>query len=468
MSEPKKIVITGAGLSGLATAYYLEKIAGERNFPIEVTLLEASSRVGGKITTFNSEDFLIEGGPESFLNDKPAGLELCKELGLEDQFVPMNTEHRSFYVCHKGRLVRFPVDMRLFVPQSATALLKTSLLSAGGKLRAAMEPFIKAKKDGQDESMWSFVSRRFGDELTQTMAGPIMAGIFAGDPKKLSIQATWPMFAQMEQKSGSLTRAIQKVKRKTTGVSPFTALKDGMETLTKRLEEKLDAKIKTSMKAKLLEIRGPQFSIVAQNAQGNPESLGADAVILATPANHSAPLLERSYPQLASKLNSLSFGSSVSISLGYLKEDAFRLKELHGSGFMWAYGEERELIGCSWPTNKFDGRSSDKHFLIRAFMGGEDHPKWNEQSDAELISHVRGVYKKLLGIEGKPVITNVTRWVNANPQYEVGHKDRIEDIDRITAQIPGLYLTGSSYHGVSMPDIIKDARRTAEETLNSF
>ena len=380
----------------------------------------------------------------------------------------MNSEHRSFYVCHKGRLVRFPVDMRLFVPQNATALFKTSLLSAKGKLRATIEPFIKPRKDDVDESMWSFVSRRFGEELTQNMAGPIMAGIFAGDPKKLSIQATWPMFAQMEKSSGSLTRAIQKAKRKTSGASPFTALKDGMETLTQRLQEKLSADIKTSTKAKQIEMRGPQFSVRISTQHSDQSQIQADAIILATPANYSAEMLKTQYPDLASKLEALTFGSSASISLGYRKEDAFRLRELEGSGFMWAYGEKRDLIGCSWPSNKFDGRSSEEHFLLRAFMGGEDHPGWNEQSDQELIEHVRGVYKQLLGIEGKPVISNVTRWVNANPQYEVGHKGRIEEIDRIAARIPGLYLTGSSYHGVSMPDIIKDARLTAEEVLNCF
>ena len=458
----RRITIIGGGIAGLSTAYYIERLSEEKNIPVEITLIDADTQLGGKVRSIREQGFLMEDGPDSMFVEKPAALELCKEIGLEEELIPLQEEHRNFYIYHKNRLVRFPP-----FPQNFMSVMQSSLLSPFGKIRAIAEPLIPPRKSSGDESIAQFLSRRFGDEYMRNIAGPVLAGIYAGDPGRISIQATFPRFAMLEREAGSLVRGMSKSKVRKTGETrsaSFYSLRNGMQQFIEELRGRVNASILTGTRVKNLHMHGPKYELqVEQNGEEN--KLEADIVILATPGNHSATILEDNYPEIAYKLRKIRFGSSASISLGYYRKDAFQVKPLTGSGFMVAMGQNVRITGCTWASNKFEGRSAEPYFLLRAFVSNNSAPGWTEWTDEQLMKTVRDELQKILGIEASPVVTRIRRWLDANPMYEVGHRRRASEVEAEIRKIPGLYVTGSSYHGVSLSDCVSHAQLTAEDVF---
>ena len=455
---PKRLVIVGGGIAGLSAAWYAEREAEKAGVPVEITLLEAGDRLGGKIVTRRADGFVMEGGPDSFLTEKPWGLNLCRELGLDEQLLPCNEEGREFYILRGKKFHRFPAGMRLFVPQQIPPLLASGLVSWPGKLRMMLEPFIKARAGEEDESLTSFVTRRCGKEALERLAAPILAGIYAADPDRLSMAAGFPNLVALERKYGSLTNGFRILAKERKGAAGpvFTSLRGGMGSLVEALASRLRAEIRLQQPARRLAVRGGQYEIATDAGV-----LAADALVLAQPANAAAGLAATFHSGLAQLLGTLPFRSSLTVSLGYRQADLPHGRRPSGFGYMIPRVEKQKLLGCTWASNKFPLRSDEGLFLSRLFVAGDQAEEWSRAGDAELVEAARAESDRLTGIRATPVATWVTRWDKGNPQYETGHNAWVKKVEAECARLPGLFVTGSSYRGLSMSDCVKDATTTA-------
>ena len=463
----KKVAIIGGGITGLATAFYLQQYA---RGAVDCTLIESSPRLGGKITSARQNGFIIEGGPDSFITTKAQGLELCRTLGLSDQLIGSNSSGRTTYVWSRGRLHPMPEGMMLMAPTMVAPFLRSRLVSWPGKLRMGMEVFIpKRVKDG-DESLASFVRRRLGAELLDKIAGPLMAGIHAADPETLSLQSTFPVFAEMEKKHGSLVRAMMEKKRAQAKngsqhkpAPMFMTLQGGLQQLLDAVVARLEPKaFRVNCRVLEVEADAGQYRI----ALSDGSSILADDIIFATPAYVTADLVEQIDPGLASELRTIRYVSTATVSLGYRRRDIPH--PLNGFGFLAPYSEKRKITACSWSSAKFNHRAPDDCALIRVFVGGARAEALAEQGEAALVELARQELRTIMGITATPVLTKAYRWHKANPQYEVGHRERIAHIDEIVAWHPGLHLAGAAYHGAGIPDCIESGVKVARAIAGKY
>jgi oxygen-dependent protoporphyrinogen oxidase len=460
-SVMSKTVIIGGGISGLATAYYLQNFAGE---DADYLLLESSSHLGGKITTDASDGFLVEGGPDSFLTQKSATLDLCRALGLGDQLIGSNqTALPSTYVWSNGRLHPMPEGMMLMAPTMILPILRSRLISWPGKLRMGMEIFVPAAQGDSDESLASFVRRRLGSELLEKIAGPLMAGIHAGDPELLSLRSTFPMFADMEQASGSLVVGMMKRKKAQAGPattakrpSMFTTLAGGLQQLPDAIVGRLNPQqLGLNCRVQSLAFETGQYRITL--ADGS--SILADNVVFTTPAYATADIVQQLDPCLAEKLRAIRYVSTSTVSLGFRRSE---LKcPLNGFGFIVPASEGRRINACSWSSTKFSNRAPDDCVLIRVFVGGALAEDLAELDEAALIELAREELREIMGITATPVLAKAYRWNKSNPQYNVGHRALVAEIDNAVESHPGLYLAGAAFRGSGIPDCIQSGMDTS-------
>jgi protoporphyrinogen/coproporphyrinogen III oxidase len=454
---PKTVVI-GGGISGLATAYALQKSEAD------YLLLEASDHLGGKIVTYAGEGFLIEGGPDSFLTQKRAALDLCRELGLGDQLIGSNhTATPSTYVLSKGKLHPMPEGMMLMAPTMILPILRSKLISWPGKLRMGLEIFIGRNTTVADESLGSFVRRRMGPELLAKIAGPLMAGIHAGDPEALSLRSTFPMFTDMEKKHRSLVLGMMKRKKEqaaqpSTGPRPsmFTTLSGGLQQLPDAIAARLNpqhAKLNTRVQS--VAAAGDQYRI----ALADGTSLIADNVVFTTPAYVTAEILQQLAPTLAENLRRIRYVSTSTVSLAFRRSEI--TCDLNGFGFIVPATEGRKINACSWSSTKFSQRAPADFVLMRVFIGGAFSEDLAEQDEATLIDIARQELREIMGITATPVLARAYRWTKSNPQYNVGHSALINEIDQQASAHPGLYLAGAAYRGSGIPDCIQSGVDTA-------
>ena len=455
----KHVVIIGGGISGLAAAYYAQQAGGVR-----VTLLERGARVGGKILSETVDGFVVEGGPDSFISQKPAGMELCRELGLSGELMGANPEHKTTYVVSGGKLHAMPEGMMLMAPTMVLPFLKSRLFSWAGKMRMGMELVLPARKDAEDESLANFVRRRLGREALEKLAGPLLGGIYAADPERMSMESTFPLFPELERKYGSLLKGMLKRKKARTAsaaqakksgaqTAMFVTLRGGLEQLVSALQERIAAgTIRLNQKIERIEREPDGFKIAIE---GEP-AIHADDIVFCTPAFVTAELLREVAPRLAEKLNAVRYVTTATVSLGY------RLAELEhdldGYGFIVADGEKRRITACSWSSTKFSHRAPQELALIRAFVGGARAEHLAEQAPAALIAMVREELKATMGIAAEPVLARAYAWRFANPQYDVGHKKRVEEMERLAAETPGIYLAGAALYGPGIPDCIQTSK----------
>lgn len=449
-----KTVIIGGGIAGLATAFYLHEAGAS------FTLLECAPRFGGKIKSAEQDGFLIEGGPDSFITQKPATLELCRRLGLEEQFVGSSTGKGSTtYVWSGGRLHPMPEGMMLMAPTMVLPFLRSRLISWPGKLRMGMEFFLPRKRDGEDESLGAFVRRRLGHEALEKIAGPLMGGIHAADPDKLSLRSTFPMFLEMEQKHGSLLRAMMKrPKRKQAPgakkLPMFMALRGGLEQLASALVAQLPA---DSLRSGCCVLSVRRESEQYRLALSDGTSMLADDVVFAAPAHVTAGLLQLLDPALADQLRGIPYVSTATVSLGFRSADI--PNPLPGAGFIVPPTESRRITACSWSSQKFQHRAPHDSVLLRVFIGGAFAEHLAELDNEELVQLAREELQTIMGITAKPVLTSSYRWRKANPQYNVGHQQRVAAIERTLTKYPGLHLAGAAYRGSGIPDCIQSGIR---------
>jgi oxygen-dependent protoporphyrinogen oxidase len=417
----KRVVIIGGGITGLSAAYEFHK-AG---WP--VTVVEKEPLLGGVIRTERHGGFLIEGGPDSFLTVKPWARDLCEEIGLGDRLIPARS--RRVHVYSKGRLHELPEGLFLTVPTKFGPFLKSSLLSWLGKMRMGMDLFLPRGPEVEDESIGSFVRRRLGREALEKLAEPIMAGIHIADADEISLRATFPRFVEMERDHRSLIKALRRM-GPSGNLSPFVSLRGGMAELVERLLAVMVGV--TFLTQKEVLALDPGFKVRLDDG-----ILEAGEVILAVPA-HAARKLWPDGPAIRAVTSSV-------VSLAYRK-----FRDLEGTGFVIPRGEGRKILACTWSSNKFEGRAPEDRLLVRCFLKGDA---------GDLVGSAHGEMCALLGVTDKPLLARVTAWPERPPISEVGHERKIAEAE---ARLPaGLHLAGSAFHGVGIPDCVRDGRAVA-------
>ena len=453
-----RIVIIGGGISGLAAAHRVLEL----NPAAQVTILEASDRLGGIIQTEYRDGFLLERGPDSFISEKPHALALTKRLGIESQLIQTNEEFRRSFIVRDGRLREVPEGFQLMAPSRMLPFITSDIFSLAGKARMAADLILPRKSTNgtTDESLASFVRRRLGEEALARMAQPMVGGIYTADPETLSLRATLPRFLDMEQKHRSLILAMMRQGREqktgTSGArySLFVSFERGMQVLVDAL-----ARIKADICLNTRVVRiepGGEWTI----STDKDEQFKADAVCLALPAYVAASLLSDIHAQLAEKLRAIKYASTATINFGYRR--AAIAHPLNGFGFVVPLIEKRSLIACTFSSVKFSGRAPEGHVLLRAFAGGALQPEIFALDEPEVVRRVEADLRQLLGINEEPRFVEVAKWERSMPQYEVGHLDRVSEIERLASEVRGLALVGNAYRGAGIPDCVRSGEMAAE------
>ena len=443
------VAVVGAGISGLAAAYELQARR------VHHVLIEGAPRTGGVIRTDRVDGFTIDGGPDALLAQKPAAIDLCRELGLGDRLVPA-LPPRSAFVLRDGRLHPLPEGSVLGIPTRIRPLAATRLLSAAGKARMALDLILPGGPPAgrDDESIASFFARRFGREAVDYIAEPLLAGIHAGHVDRLSIRALFPRLAEAERAHGSVMRALAAERRGArTPDGPFRSLPGGIGELAGALAGALEPGV-LRMGDGVCEIRGRAPYRLLLNGG---ETVSAAQVVLAVPAHTAAALVRPLDPELAELCGGIPHTSSATVTLGYPR-DAIR-HDLRGTGFVVPRSERGvSVMAATWISSKWPGRAPPGQALLRGFVGGARDAAALDRTDAELIDTVHRDLAHLLDIEGGPAPARVYRWPRLNPQYEVGHLQRVAAIDARLEQLRGLQLIGAGFRGVGIPDCIAAGR----------
>lgn len=486
----KRVVIIGGGITGLAAANRIIELS--ENKQVHLTLLESNDRLGGIIKTHSRDGFLIETGPDSFISEKPAALDLVNRLGLQSHLIETNRNHRRSFVVRAGQLRPVPTGFHLLAPAEFFPFLRSDIFSWSGKVRMVLEMALprKAENGTPDESLAGFVRRRLGQEALERMAQPMIGGIYTADPEKLSLRATMPRFLEMEREHGSVIRALRKQNRSpsamegsarsTSGArySLFLSLDRGMQLLTDTLAERISKphsqakisesqtpiRLRTSVEALALEnssTAGEARVWKVRTTEG--EIFTADALCLALPAHVTSRLLRPIDPQLADHLAEISYASSATLNLAYRR--AAIPHQLDGFGFVVPFIERRSMIACTFSSVKLAGRAPEGFVLLRVFVGGALQQEMLELPEGELVSRVLSDLRDLLGIEAAPMFSELQRWERSMPQYHVGHLELVAKINERVASLPGLTIAGNAYSGPGLPDCIRSGETAADELL---
>jgi len=460
-------VIVGAGIAGLAAAY---ELARQR---VPFLLVERTARLGGVILTERIGGFVIDAGPDALLVQKPAAIALCEELGLGDRLVP-TLPPRTAFVLRDGRLHPLPEASILGLPTRLGPLAATRLFSWRAKLRMAIEPFVPPARRGDsealDESIAQFIGRRFGREVVDYLAEPLMAGIHAGDVDQLSMRSAFPRLVELERTHGSVLRAFRTLPRRADGQGVFRSLPGGLGELVDALARALPPESVRLGDAVVAIEPGADAAHAAVDIEprgyrvrlASGEVISAGSLILAVPAYVAADLLAPLDAEAAALCRSVPYVSTATVVLGY-RRDAVR-HPLVGSGFIVPRVESGwRIMAGSWVSSKWPGRAPEGHVLLRAFLGGARDPSVADAEDDELRRMAEEDLGRLLGIEGAPVLVRVYRWLRANAQHTVGHLARVAALEARLRRWPRLWVTGSGFRGTGIPDCVEDGRAVARQ-----
>jgi oxygen-dependent protoporphyrinogen oxidase len=465
-TRQQHVAIVGGGIAGLAAAFRLNQLDPN----LDVTLIEADSRLGGKIQTIYVDGYTIEGGPDSYLSYKPRGIGLCRELGIEDQLQGVNEATRRTFVLRRGKLYDLPEGLTGLIPTRLGPMAKTRLISPMGKLRMALNYVKSPKQEDEDESLAAFIERRLGREVYENLVEPLMAGIYAGDGHQHSLAATFPQLRQGELDHGGLIKGVLASLRTASNnppaTSPFLSPVQGMSAIVCALEKRLrGAGVNIMVGQRVDRLDKQPAGTFSVHSTGRPP-IEVDAVILAAPAYATASLLEDLIPEAAIRLREIPHVSTSTVALGY---SADRLKRpLVGHGFVIPRVENRPAIACTFVSSKWPSRAPEGKALVRVFIGRAGQKDPTDLSVVGLIEIARDELQQTLGITAEPELALVTRWPQGMPQYTLGHLDRIAAIEKAVLEIPGLALAGNAYRGVGIPDCIASGEAAAEMTYASM
>lgn len=466
MSEVnQKVVVIGGGITGLTAAYYLQKEAKEKGLNIDCVLLEASHRVGGKVQTVIQDEFVIERGPDSFLERKQSAARLVRNVGLGDKLVN-NTAGKS-YVLANGKLHPMPGGSIMGIPTQIGPFITTGLFSPFGKLRAGMDFLLPRTPAGKDQSLGQFFRRRLGDEVVENLVEPLLSGIYAGDIDRLSLMSTFPQFYQVEQKYRSLIVGMKKTTPpKPKNVVPnkeskgqFLTVTTGLQSLIDAIEDKLEPNsVYKGIRVNHVEKQEEKYELILSNG----EMLVADSIVVTTP-HHATQAMFSQYSFFEPFIEMPS--TSVATVAMAFSESAIK-KDIDGTGFVVSRNNDYIITACTWTHKKWPHTTPSGKVLLRCYVGKAGDEAIVEQSDDEIIKVVLDDLNKTMDITEQPEFTIISRWKDAMPQYTVGHKDRIELVKKnVQEQLPGVFLAGSSYEGLGLPDCIDQGEAAVEHVL---
>lgn len=464
MTSPiRNVVVVGAGLSGLVAAYRLKRLAPETR----VTVLEAASRPGGVVHTDYRDGFVVEQSADSILREPSYAIDLANELGLETEIIGTNPDFRGAYVVRHDRLHRIPAEFRLIGPAQWWPLITSSLLSWPGKLRACLEPWVPVRQDQADESFQDFVTRRYGHELFEYLAQPLVSGIYNVDPAELSMQATLSRFVELERKYGSVSRGLKHMAARLhegdAGIryGLFFSFRRGLQTLVDTLSTRLGEALTLNATVTSLEHRAAGYVVHVKGGG----SVAADAVILALGADAAASLVGEFAPELAAGLSKLTYGSSAVVSLAF---DTAQLGHpLDAFGIVVPRHEGRASLAVTFSSVKYLGRAPQGKSLVRVYFGeSAAFPHTLGLSDTELAELAHKELDALVGVKGHALWNRVHRLSVAIPQYKLGHVQRIQGIEHELQSYPDLALAGNYLHGIGIPHVVHSAEQAAQRVFS--
>ena len=458
------VAILGAGTSGLAAAYRLHQLMPQATLRI----FDRRNRIGGVLDTARRDGFQIEQSADNFITTVPWGLDLCKELGLGDELVQTNPHARRTYVVRKGKLYLLPDGFLMMAPTKLLPMATTPILSPLGKLRAALELLIPARKDDIDESMAAFVRRRLGSEVFERLVEPLVSGVYAADMEKLSVLATLPRFRDMERQYGSLIWAMQRQLKANRAAhlseqsgarySMFVTLRNGLSVIGETIAQKLPA---GSLQL------GTEVTQIDKTPEGQwavrtkEKTSIFDAVIAAALVSDTSKVLRNSMPVLAEKLGAIEHEGTAIATFAF---DSTQVKqEFRGLGFVVPKIEQSPILAGSFSSVKYEHRAPQGKFLIRIFAGGARHPELAEMPAEQLAPLLLTELRRVVRIEGEPLFTTVAHWANTMPQYNVGHRERIQEIESLVSAESSLALAGNAFSGVGIPNCIRTGFTAAEK-----
>lgn len=452
----------------MSAAFEIEK-ARQSNPSIEYALFEKSSRLGGSIFSERIDGCLMEGGPDSFMTEKPAAAKLCAELGIADHLVGSNDASRKTYILLKNRLVALPDGLMFMVPTKLIPTALSPLFSWRTKIRMGLELLHPPRPQQGDESVAALVERHFGAEVVDRLADPLLSGIYGGDSAILSARAVLPRLVEMEEKHGSLSRGMltaygsaKHAPASTNGKpkrSLFSSLQGGMQEMVSGIEQRLNpASIRTSTVVSRIERDADGWQLTVG---GSLEKF--DAVVVATPAWAAGGLLAELDPELGADLTEIPYSSSITVTMAYAKADLGQLPD--GFGFLVPASEKRSMLACTFVHRKFPGRTPEGTGLLRCFLGGARNSALLDETDAQLEGRVRTELKEILGVTKDPLSVRIHRWRRAMAQYSVGHHDRMTRISAAVAGQPRLALAGNAYLGIGVPDCIRSGQEAVASVL---
>ncbi|MBI4445262.1 MAG: protoporphyrinogen oxidase [Acidobacteria bacterium] len=458
MTQAIRVGIVGAGISGLAGAYFLQKESRHHNLDLQITLLEKSPDLGGVIRSESVQGLLLEAGPECFISSKTAALRLAEELGLTEEIIETRPEGRQVFVVQSGKLEALPPGMVFLAPVRFSSFCSTSLISARGKLRAMVEPLIPACKG--EPSVGAFLKRRLGGELYSKVAEPLVSAIYGGNVNELSAPSCLPELYQLEQKYGNFFKGLRSLASAQPGrSSPFLTFRRGMSTLTEQLASALEAAIYRAVGDLTIRTDERGYRVRGSNFEGR-----FDFLILATPAPAAADMVEPLSSELSSLLKGIHYSSTRIVYLAYRKSEFSH--SLQGSGFVFPEQESQVLDACTWVSSKFEHRCPPDRVLLRCALH-DGRRKRTFEKDESVVEKVHAEISRILSLSCQPIFWRIYNARKAMPQMSVGHRRRIDHINQILLGHPGLFLAGAYYGGVGVPDCVRRAEETTQRLLES-
>lgn len=457
MNPEKRVVIIGAGISGLCVAYWLKK-AG-----VNVFVFEKDADVGGTMKTFRQEGWLVETGPNSALETTPLFQELFESLGITEKRVDAHPQASRRYVLRDGKLHALPLD--------PVSFLKSRLWTWRGKLRLFKEPFIG--RADTEESVADFVRRRLGEEFLDYTINPFVAGVFAGEPERLSVRAAFPKLYALEDRYGGLVKGMilgrkerkKRAEKAKSRANMFSFL-EGMQTLPSSLAMNLrDCITVNSPVEHIVPQRAGRYPVYAVYGAGTrPITSQAAAVVLSTPAYVTANIIRPIDPEMARTLESIFYPPVGEVFMGFRKEQIRR--PLDGFGFLVPEKERRSILGTIWSSALFPHRAPVGCVALTSFVGGSRQPDLVAEEDSRLAKLVLADLQQIMGIDGSPIYTKIIRWPKAIPQYTLGYDKALKAMDRFEENFPGAFLCSNYRGGISVGDCVMSAEKTVKRVLD--
>ena len=449
-----KVGIIGGGISGVSLALKLSllKKAGK---DIDITLFEAHNNLGGTINSVHKDGFVIESGTNGFLDSKPYSLEVFEEAGLAHKLVKSNDNARKRFIQRYGKLQ--------LLPSGAGSFLTTKILSFKGKMRIAKEFFVPQRKDNADETLASFARRRLGNEALDYLIGPMVSGIFAGDPEKMSLESCFPVIADLEKSYGGLIKGLfKKPKKKSGPAGPggvLTSYEGGMGEAVKDLAEVAKNNgVEINLNSQVNRIIKKENQYVVES--GNKEYI-FDQVAICSPAYAAAEFTKDLDEELSSTLASIPYAPMFVAGLGFKSEDVEH--DMNGFGYLIPKNENRKILGALFTNAMFPVQAPSGTKLLRIMAGGDLHRDIVDKTEKELLDICIKDVTDVLGIKKEPYMVQTFKIEKAIPQYHVGHREKVAKIEEVTERLGNIYVGGNVLYGIGLNDCTKTSKIIAEK-----